>query len=36
VRKFSHENEPAQEEESHDSTPEKAPSAPPPALIGNK
>jgi len=36
VRKFSHEDEPAQEEESHDSKPEKAPGEPSPALIGNK
>jgi translation initiation factor IF-3 len=36
VRKFSHEDEPAQEEESHDSPPAKAPTEPAPALNGNQ
>jgi hypothetical protein len=36
VRKFSHEDEPAQEEESHDSDPAQAPPEPAPALNGNK
>jgi translation initiation factor IF-3 len=37
VRKFSHEEEPAQDEESQDSTtPETAPTEPAPALSGNK
>ena len=36
VRKFSHEDEPAQEEESHDSKPETAPTEPAPAFNGNK
>lgn len=37
VRKFSHEDEPAQEEESHDSdAPAPAPTEPAPALNGNK
>jgi translation initiation factor IF-3 len=36
VRKFSHEDEPAQEEESQDSTPETAPTEPAPALSGNQ
>ena len=36
ARKFSHEDEPAQEEESHDSAPVTAPTEPAPALNGNK
>ncbi len=35
VRRFSEEDEPAQEEESHDSTPQQAPAEPAPALNGN-
>jgi translation initiation factor IF-3 len=36
VRKFSHEDEPAQEEESHDSAPAETPKESAPALNGNK